>query len=710
MGGCGASLIAPGIVLTAAHCSDSDSYINRFVTVGAYQKGGGATTGAQKSKVIEAISHPQYDPTSINYDFSLFLLEDNVTMVSDIVFKINKDDAVPVLGQNLTVIGLGIMGENDDNIPTILQEVDIQMMDHKVCNTDYNGQVVEETMFCAGVEGGGKDSCQGDSGGPLFIRNENNEHIQVGIVSWGEGCARSGFPGVYARISHVYDWIRTVACGCWESTSETLCEGYVNKDKDCPTSPPIFVPDPDCDDYDGYEDEYGDPCEWYEINDDPLCSVYGDTSGGINFENIKPFQACCYCGGGGERVPTISPAPTKGPLPTSAPTPFSVDPNCTDYLGFVDEYKDDCSWYSEFDDPGCPIEGETAGGSGFEDVTASDACCTCGGGGARSPTEVPGPTTAPSIEATFYGPNCTDFQDWQDEYQDGCDWYMENDVGGCPTHGDVDGGAGFTGISASEACCYCGGGSEDGSVFTKPPTPSPSTFTIDPNCQDMPGFADFCGDGCSWYEIEDTPGCPEWGELVGSVDSIMRQSSIEMEANEACCYCGGGTIIAGLPDPTLGPTTTSTVAPGPTQAPTAFVVNPSCIDLDGFEDYFGDNCKWYQVNDDPFCPLWGSHQGGAGFGSYTAKTACCYCGGGLYRKGGAAGNETIGMDDNTEPFFPNPTSPPASSGGGGGGAANTTGGGRMGESSANSLRRCLLIPITLIWVGAAREMLVYSAL
>lgn len=73
---------------------------------------------------------------------------------------------------------------------------------------------------------------------------------------------------------------------------------------------------------------------------------------------------------------------------------------------------------------GCPIEGETAGGSGFEDVTASDACCTCGGGGARSPTEVPGPTTAPSIEATFYGPNCTDFQDWQDEYQDGCDWYM----------------------------------------------------------------------------------------------------------------------------------------------------------------------------------------------------------------------------------------------------------------------------------------------
>lgn len=110
--------------------------------------------------------------------------------------------------------------------------------------------------------------------------------------------------------------------------------------------------------------------------------------------------------------------------------------------------------------------------------------------------------------------------------------------------------------------------------------------------------------------------------------------------------------------------------------------------------------------------MWGSHQGGAGFGNYTAKAACCYCGGGLDRAGGAAGNETIGMNDDTAPSIPRPTSPPASSGGGTSstGAANTIGGGRMGESSASSLRLSLLIPITLMLVGAACEMLASSAL
>lgn len=185
--GCGASLIAPGIVLTAAHCAEEINFLGHYVNVGAYRRGGGASIGAQELKVVEAISHPQYDSARINYDFLLLLLEDKVATAqsspSNIVFKINKDDSVPAVGQNLTVIGLGVMGEDDDRIATILQEVEVQAIDHKICNEQYDDMVVNETMFCAGVEGGGKDSCQGDSGGPLFIRN-GNEYTQVGIVSW----------------------------------------------------------------------------------------------------------------------------------------------------------------------------------------------------------------------------------------------------------------------------------------------------------------------------------------------------------------------------------------------------------------------------------------------------------------------------------------------------------------------------------------------
>ena len=58
-------------------------------------------------------------------------------------------------------------------------------------------------MICAAREG--KDSCQGDSGGPLITADGRD--IQVGIVSFGEGCADLNYPGVYASVAAHYDWI-----------------------------------------------------------------------------------------------------------------------------------------------------------------------------------------------------------------------------------------------------------------------------------------------------------------------------------------------------------------------------------------------------------------------------------------------------------------------------------------------------------------------
>ncbi|WP_213011408.1 trypsin-like serine protease, partial [Paractinoplanes toevensis] len=45
------------------------------------------------------------------------------------------------------------------------------------------------------------DTCQGDSGGPMVGRDAHGDWVQVGIVSWGLGCARDGYPGVYTQIS-----------------------------------------------------------------------------------------------------------------------------------------------------------------------------------------------------------------------------------------------------------------------------------------------------------------------------------------------------------------------------------------------------------------------------------------------------------------------------------------------------------------------------
>ncbi|GLH15204.1 uncharacterized protein GBIM_19572 [Gryllus bimaculatus] len=66
----------------------------------------------------------------------------------------------------------------------------------------YNGRTISARMLCAGFTSGGKDSCEGDSGGPLVINGE-----QVGIVSWGYGCARPNYPGVYSSVANLRSWI-----------------------------------------------------------------------------------------------------------------------------------------------------------------------------------------------------------------------------------------------------------------------------------------------------------------------------------------------------------------------------------------------------------------------------------------------------------------------------------------------------------------------
>ena len=82
-------------------------------------------------------------------------------------------------------------------------------MSTTVCNqpASYNGDILA-SMFCAGKTDGGVDSCQGDSGGPASAIIDGRTTL-VGVVSWGEGCARRLKYGVYSRISTAAEWIAT---------------------------------------------------------------------------------------------------------------------------------------------------------------------------------------------------------------------------------------------------------------------------------------------------------------------------------------------------------------------------------------------------------------------------------------------------------------------------------------------------------------------
>ena len=97
-------------------------------------------------------------------------------------------------------------------------EVEVNTITNEECESSsgdygsYNDSITDN-MLCAREEGGGEDSCQGDSGGPLIIRGNNaSGDVQVGVVSWGISCASPDYPGVYARVSSQYEWIRSEVC------------------------------------------------------------------------------------------------------------------------------------------------------------------------------------------------------------------------------------------------------------------------------------------------------------------------------------------------------------------------------------------------------------------------------------------------------------------------------------------------------------------
>ena len=105
----------------------------------------------------------------------------------------------------------------------ILQEVTVTTISNQECRASHGHDRITEAMICAGEVG--KDACKGDSGGPLAVLGQDGSYRQIGVVSWGKGCARPGYPGVYTRLTALLPWLTETI----KTSKQGRCSGSVMK-------------------------------------------------------------------------------------------------------------------------------------------------------------------------------------------------------------------------------------------------------------------------------------------------------------------------------------------------------------------------------------------------------------------------------------------------------------------------------------------------
>lgn len=216
---CGGSIINNKYVLTAAHCVNGTNVSDITLNVGfSIQNNPGNNLQSYNAKRI--VIHPDYNNATNDFDVAIIEIDGTFSFnnfVQPIELISPQNLAPETIGNQVRVSGWGWTIPNRSCISNQLQALDVPI----ISNPEADGQLdisypnhpeLTQRMLSTGAVGMDRQgACHGDSGGPLVFRQNGQNDIQIGIVSWGvPGCGGGeNSPSIYARLSQLVDWINS---------------------------------------------------------------------------------------------------------------------------------------------------------------------------------------------------------------------------------------------------------------------------------------------------------------------------------------------------------------------------------------------------------------------------------------------------------------------------------------------------------------------